>query len=539
MVGSGRKRKKEEKAKTQLKKPKTAPGKHLPKGTNETRTSFKVAKIVVPGQQQGEQVAAAGPRTNKKLGIKDVLGKISHFNLAVRTDGLEGLKELVGGPAAAEVLLPNLPAVMGALMPLVQDRERKVRRLAASCLAPALALAPAASLQPLHALLAAHTCCALTHIDPRIQQDALAVLDSLLQHAPGFILAKADQVLPNCLDQISAKRQKAPGGQVAGGPHVAANLSDSMSSLQWRVSVLTRIDRILTVLTPQKANAAAGAPVQPWAAGRHHALLTPRPAGLTLAGLGAATDGSALQQHLVSVLPLLLETWVEARATDARQRAKSSELAKEVAELLVCVAGVLDKLTRMLEGEVVEEVRERFGAEVAQHLLAPLPYSCPDVACGEANCLLASLALVLHTALPAPVLRAAMGGAAPPAKLRLINALLEQKELEVEMRERCVAALVELLATVVGEEREQVVQLLLVQAGRSGSGEVEKWVASLPSHLVRCLGEGEEGREEVQVVLRCCLHLAKMANPALAAAFLAQMPSITGERRRCSVLTVP
>lgn len=537
MVGSGKKRKKEEKAKTQLKKPKTAPGKHLPKGTNETRTSFKVAKIVVPGQQQGEQAAAAGPRTNKKLSLKDVLGKIGHFSLAVRMDGLEGLKELVGGSAAAEVLLPNLPAVLGALMPLVQDRERKVRRLAAACLAPALALAPAASLQPLHALLAAHTCCALTHIDPRIQQDALAVLDSLLQHAPGFILAKADQVLPNCLDQISAKRQKAPGGQQAGGPHVAANLSDSMSSLQWRVNVLTRIDRILSVLAPQQADVVAGVRVQPWVAGEHHALPAPRPAGLALAGLAAVADGSALQQHLVTVLPLLLETWVEARATDARQRIKSSELAKEVAELLVCVAGVLDKLIRMLDDEIVEEVRERFGAEVSQHLLAPLPYSCPEVACGEANSLLASLALALHTALPAPVLRGALGGGAPPARLRLIKALLAQKEPEVEMRERCVAALVKLLATVDGEEREQVVQLLLTQAVRGGSEEVEGWVAGLPSHLVMCLGEGEEGREEVQVVLRCCLHLAKTANSALAAAFLAQMPSITGEQIHCSAPT--
>ena len=108
MVGSGRKRKKEEKAKTQLKKPKTAPGKHLPRGTNETRTQFKVAKIVVPGQkgESGSQGAAGGvgPVTNKKLTLKDVLGKISHFSNAVRTDGLEGLKELLLGTSASSLV---------------------------------------------------------------------------------------------------------------------------------------------------------------------------------------------------------------------------------------------------------------------------------------------------------------------------------------------------------------------------------------------------------------------------------------------------
>ena len=83
-----------------------------------------------------------------------------------------------------------------------------------------------------------------------------------------------------------------------------------------------------------------------------------------------------------------------------------------------------------------------------------------------------------------------------------------------------------------------MVQLLVTQAVRGGSEEVKGWVAHLPSHLVRCLGEGEEGREEVQVVLRCCLHLAKTANSALAAAFLAQMPNITGEQIHCSAPTL-
>ena len=125
-----RKRKKEDRAKTQLKKPKTAPGKHLPKGTNETKTQFKVAKIVVPGQkgEASSQGSAGGPVTNKKLTLKDVLGKISHFSNAVRTDGLEGLKELLTGPSAGALVTSNLSSILGALMPVVQDRERKMRK---------------------------------------------------------------------------------------------------------------------------------------------------------------------------------------------------------------------------------------------------------------------------------------------------------------------------------------------------------------------------------------------------------------------------
>jgi hypothetical protein len=54
------KKQKAEKAKIKLKKGKTAPGKFLPKGTNVTKTEFKVGKIVIPKQlQQADQVPVA------------------------------------------------------------------------------------------------------------------------------------------------------------------------------------------------------------------------------------------------------------------------------------------------------------------------------------------------------------------------------------------------------------------------------------------------------------------------------------------------
>ena len=51
------KKQKGEKTTTKLKKGKTAPGKFLPKGTNVTKTEFKVGKIVIPKQlHQADQV---------------------------------------------------------------------------------------------------------------------------------------------------------------------------------------------------------------------------------------------------------------------------------------------------------------------------------------------------------------------------------------------------------------------------------------------------------------------------------------------------
>ena len=83
-----KKRKREEKNKTQLKKPRTAPGNHLPKGTNVTKTEFRVAKIVIPGQAGAP--SQGGPTTRKRLGLKEVLHKLGHFSQTVRADGLDG-----------------------------------------------------------------------------------------------------------------------------------------------------------------------------------------------------------------------------------------------------------------------------------------------------------------------------------------------------------------------------------------------------------------------------------------------------------------
>ena len=401
MVGSGRKRKKEEKAKTQLKKPKTAPGKHLPKGTNETKTQFKVAKIVVPGQkgEASSQGSAGGPVTNKKLTLKDVLGKISHFSNAVRTDGLEGLKELLTGPSAGALVSSNLSSILGALMPVVQDRERKMRKLATACISEVMGHTPASSLAPLHSLLSAHLCCALTHIDPRIQQDALNTLDCLLQLAPNFIKDTAPLLLPNCLDQISAKKQAQGTEKKSSGPHVAANLSETMSSLQWRLNVLSRIEKILEIITPASLVTVRSSvvPVK-FTPGSCFPILNSLSPPLPLSSLSTSSSSSSLQQHLTSVLPLLLETWVEARAEEGkegRKNIKSSALTKEVAELLACETGILNKLLKLMEEKVLSKAIEKFGSDLETHFLKPLPYSCPTTPLAETNVLLSVVAITL------------------------------------------------------------------------------------------------------------------------------------------------
>ena len=438
----------------------------------------------------------------------------------------------MSGPSAASLVSANLSSILAALMPVTQDRERKLRKLANSSVAAVLAHTPGASLAPLHALLTAHICCALTHIDPRIQQDGLTTLDCLLDQAPAFIRAAIHQLLPNCLDQISAKKK--PGDKKVAGPHVAANLSESMSSLQWRVSVLTRIDRLLDAVSPSlQTSGPEAVAVQQFLPGRSYCLPRPPAAPLPLSSLTSVATSSGLQDQALLVLPLLIETWVEARALEEKQKSKSSVLPREVAELLACVSGILDKMLRLLGDKELAVVRKKFEADLVQHFLVPLPYSCPDLPCAEANTQLASVSLALAHSLPLPVLQAALKsrGASAGSRLRLVTRLLEDPALAPVLRGACVAALVQLLDTAEARERQEATRLLREEAVKRGGQEVRPWVRGLAGLLAAALEEGGD-REAAGPLLESCLALAKTRNTDISETFLEATEQLSGETER-------
>lgn len=113
---------KSEKSKTKLK----SKSKDLPKGTNVTKTNFKVKKIVLKTQltKHGESEALS----NRKLNVKELLTRLNHFNTHSRTDALQGLKELFN--LHPEVLEQNLGELVHGITPLVLNVERGVSILA-------------------------------------------------------------------------------------------------------------------------------------------------------------------------------------------------------------------------------------------------------------------------------------------------------------------------------------------------------------------------------------------------------------------------
>lgn len=108
---------KSEKSKTKLKAKKD-----LPKGTNVTKTNFKVKKIVI--KEQLKKRSTLEILSTRKLSINELLSRLAHFNTQSRIGALEGLKEVIS--AHPSVLQQNLGQLILGVSPLVLNIEKNV-----------------------------------------------------------------------------------------------------------------------------------------------------------------------------------------------------------------------------------------------------------------------------------------------------------------------------------------------------------------------------------------------------------------------------
>ena len=534
-----RKRKKEDRAKTQLKKPKTAPGKHLPKGTNETKTEFKVTKIVIPGQQINTTSCPDGPTTSKNIGIKEVMHKMTHFSQAVRSDGLEGLKELLSSPSSRSLVAGNLSKLTATLVTLVQDREKKIRKLAVSLLGQSLGQVSPGQVRPLHPLLSAHLSCCLTNIDPRIQQDGLTLLDALIDSSPDFVESHFSGIIPNCLDQISNK--KSSGSK---GPNVAANVTESMTALQWRLAVLTRVNKILELAVNKDRDNAVkeGAKHVEHVPGQYHSLLdTGLGQPFSLSTLTEGQSSSSICDNIMLLMPLLIETWVEARAGESKA-SKSSNLTSDCVDLLANIAGIMDKLlviagntTDSSEGaQILHKVKSKFWGDIKQQFLKYLPFKSSNVMAQKCNALLCCVNIALDPALSTQMADVSVkicGGKHVPIdlKIRVSRELLDKNRLDDNQKESLLTTLTSLSSSVDHSKDKQTILGILQREAELCPGQkvTQNWIENLPDQIIR---SEEEAKQDL---LNICLHLLKTSNRCLAERLVSVWDQVDADISRC------
>ncbi|CAD0201855.1 unnamed protein product [Chrysodeixis includens] len=376
---------KSEKSKTKLK----SKSKDLPKGTNVTKTNFKVKKIVLKTQlnKHGETEALS----TRKLNVKELLTRLNHFNIHSRTDALQGLKELF--TMHPEVLEQNLGELVHGITPLVLNIEKVVRHDSLKVLNLMLSKADIVRIDPFFDILCTYLRSAMTHIDGRIQEDSLLFLDTLLVCTPTKMAQDFHKIIPNFLDMISKLRVDSKPGRT-----LTVNLGSQITSVKWRVKVLHRLKDYLLEYVKYNHIQDSTEPVDDkthlfdTTKMNHFSLFNPvyiETCPVSCFSSKAIQDttlpideGQKFTEYVDTLMPLLFETWLEVCPNANSERSMETVVSEDAALLLTHALEVVSLIWLLINhfdkknpnSDIKKQFSQKYRQPYQQHFLNNFPY---------------------------------------------------------------------------------------------------------------------------------------------------------------------
>ncbi|XP_041104126.1 testis-expressed protein 10 homolog isoform X2 [Polyodon spathula] len=229
-------------------------GKKKPKPDNATNVNFKTKGIHLPDQLKRD---GALPTNHRQLNVKDLLTQMHHYSPGVKLSALTGLKDLLSQHAS--VLDTHLSSILSEVAAVFTDKDPPVRAAAIRLLHFLGPRVAPEHIAPFFPLVSAHLSSAMTHITDGIQEDALKVLDVLLEHYPQLLTGRSTVLLKNFVELISHQRlsKAVKGGRAGKGPSWMLSVSPGrrLTSQQWRLSVLFRLSKYLQALAEEQGGA--------------------------------------------------------------------------------------------------------------------------------------------------------------------------------------------------------------------------------------------------------------------------------------------
>lgn len=398
-------------------------GKKKPKVENSTNVNFKSRSIHLPDQLKRDD---GGPTTHRQLSIKDLLSQLHHYSSSVKQGALVGLRELLS--AHPSLLEQHASVVLAEVAALFTDKDGAVRAAGSRLLRLVAQCMPAERVAPFFPLLGAHLSCAMTHVSTGIQEDALRVLDVLLEHYPALLAQRHTVLLSNFLELISQRRisgtvdrGRASGDRAEKGSYaLSINTSRSVTAQQWRLTVLLRLGRFLQAVVEERTtedDAACGSGFGTWSGEKgmvtpveirweeqifsketiqvfenSGAKPTPRSTyrlRLDLEpGAGVSEDlcsAETVQGFAGTLVPLLLEVWVEAVGGGRVQTDSGHLLSEEAMALMFQILTILQLLRRLAPQKDQQDMldswfRNSYLNDFKQHFMKNFPYGQLEVA---------------------------------------------------------------------------------------------------------------------------------------------------------------
>ncbi|XP_055852133.1 testis-expressed protein 10 [Episyrphus balteatus] len=386
MGGHHKKNIRAEKAKVKLK------GAKLPKGLNITKTDFKVKKIVIKEQLAESQVEDG----KRKLNIKETLNRLKHSSSSFRTEALRNLRE---SSFTSDEIFRHLGDLIQSIAAISLDIEKDTRRECFKTLSSLLATLPTEAIEPFFQALSSYLRCAMTHIQPSLQEDSLLFLDVLLLHVPVLVAENSTKIFQNFIEMISKIRTDAKPGRT-----LTVNMGNKTTTIQWRSKVLERLQGMLKTLIESHRNrltiSSVGQssrykitntfsavqpqyfPVVKWQLNENCDLSQIFNKSISEKSTSKADQSSILKGYIENLMPLLFESWLEVRSSENENSSKEVILSYDAAKTLKIVLEILQNLwvlTEMLEAEINNTdlsrwFRKEYADSFVANFLGTFPY---------------------------------------------------------------------------------------------------------------------------------------------------------------------
>ncbi|XP_030606819.1 testis-expressed protein 10 homolog [Archocentrus centrarchus] len=411
---------KKKKRQDDFQKVKLKVGKKKPRADNATNTNFRSKGIFLPEQLKRE---TSGPTTHRQLGINDLLSQLHHYNANVKHSALLGLKELLS--ISPSLLEQHLSRLLSEVAAVLTDKDHNVRVAATRVLRFIAQCVPAERVAPFFPLLSAHLSCAMTHIEAGIQEDSMNVLDVFLEHYPALLAARPAVLLTNFLEMIS-HRQNSGGAKKAQDSKtrtwaLSINPDRAMTSQQWRLSVLLRLGRFLQAVVEERPmeESDMSVPNEGVFGSSGEGRLTPlhlsweelmygkigvklyehsgakptqrstfklRPEQDSGAAVSEGLDtAETVQRFAATLVPLLLEVWVEASTNDGpwNNTEGAHLLTPDATSVMFQVLSILQLLRKLAPQRENQDAldawfRKEYLGDFKQHFIRNFPYGTRD-----------------------------------------------------------------------------------------------------------------------------------------------------------------
>ncbi|KAI9540474.1 hypothetical protein NQZ68_040136 [Dissostichus eleginoides] len=411
---------KKKKRQDDFQKVKLKVGKTKPKADNATNTNFRSKGIHLTEQLKRD---TSGPTTHRQLGLNDLMSQLHHYSANVKHSALLGLKELLSlNPSLLEQQLSRLVSEVAAVF---TDKDGNVRLAATRVLRFIAQSVPAERVAPFSPVLSAHLSCAMTHIEISIQEDAMKILDVLLEHYPALLAARPAVLLTNFLELIS-HRQGSGGSKKAQDPKarnwtLSVNPNRTVTSQQWRLTVLLRLGRFLQAVVEERPVEESDifSPTEGVFGSSGEGRLMPlnlnweeltyskvgvkvyehsgakptprstfrlRPEVDTGPAVGEDLDSAeAVQSFAATLVPLLLEVWVEASTSDSpwNNSEGAHMLSPDAMSVMFQVLSILQLLRKLAPQQEHQDALDawfykEYLGDFKQHFMKNFPYDARD-----------------------------------------------------------------------------------------------------------------------------------------------------------------